>query len=247
MNINQLKLQSIHLLSGNIEMRIIFRIERYKAEVFSKPFLKDYTIEVQEGETVLDCLMRVKEELDPSLTFRRSCRSAICGSCGMNINGVNRLACYTQVSSIGSSLIILRPLPNLPRIRDLVVDIEPFMEKYRQVKPFLVPKTPPPEKEYRQSVKERKLLDEIINCIMCGCCSTSCPISWLNKSYLGPAAFGKVYRFLIDSRDTQKKEWLKRIDNQQKGIWRCHHIFNCLEACPKKIDLPWVINQLRKE
>lgn len=226
--------------------KVTLRIERYNREVSQNSFYQNYTIPAPEGATVLDLLMKIKEDLDPSLTFRRSCRSAICGACGMNIQGVNRLACYTQVSSLKSSIITIRPLPNLPKVKDLVVDIEPFMEKYQQVSPFLIPKNPPPEKEYFQSITDRKLLDEIINCIMCGCCSTSCPVSWTNESYLGPAAFGKVYRFLVDSRDTLKKERLNKIDEEKSGIWRCHHIFNCLEACPKKIDLPWIINELRK-
>lgn len=227
-------------------MKTTLRIERYNPESRPRPSLQDYELEATAGATVLDCLMRVKDELDPSLAFRRSCRSAICGSCAMNINGVNRLACYTQMTRLKTRTVLIRPLPALPRIKDLVVDMEPFMEKYRVVRPFIVPKEPPPEKEYLQTIRERKRLDEIITCIMCGCCSTACPVTWTNSAYLGPAALGKVYRFSSDSRDTLGRERLRPSTRDYDGAWRCHHIANCVEVCPKKIDLPWVINELRK-
>ncbi len=227
-------------------MKVTLRVERFNAGPDPSRRWQDFTFEAPEGATVLDCLMRIKDEQDPTLTFRRSCRSAICGSCGMNIAGVNRLACYTQVSHLRRGPVKIRPLPGLPVIKDLVVNMDPFMDKYRITEPYIVPRTPAPEKEYLQSPAERRKLDEIITCIMCGCCTTSCPVSWTNPAYLGPAAFGRAYRFVIDSRDTRSGHHLKPVTGSTNGVWRCHHIANCVDVCPKSIDLPWLINELRK-
>lgn len=226
-------------------MEIIFKIFRFNPGQDEKPYFKEYKVEVQKGVTVLDCLNEIKWKKDGTLSYRRSCRSAICGSCAMTINGINRLACKTQVLHLKSNKVTVSPLPKFKLIRDLIVDMDPFFEKLEQTKPYMITYSPHPEKEYYQSIKDRKKLDDTINCIMCGACTTACPTTWTNNSYLGPAAFNKAYRFVVDSRDEGSEEHLDAVNDESSGIWRCHGITNCFDACPKNIDLTKYIGKLK--
>lgn len=226
-------------------MEYIFKIFRFDPARDKKHYFKEYKVELQKGQTILDGLNEIKWYQDGTLTYRRSCRSAICGSCAILINGKNRLACNTQAEIFGKKKITLEPLPIFPSIKDLVVEIHPFFEKLEKAKPYLITKTPPPEKERVQSPKDRKKFDSFINCILCAACTSSCPTSWTNKEYLGPAAFNKAYRFVTDSRDEGREEHLRAVNGEGCGIWRCHAILNCFEACPKKIDLTHSIGKMK--
>lgn len=227
-------------------MKAILRIKRFDPEKDRKAYSQDYEIDVQEGTTVLDGLLQVRGEQDGTLAFRRSCRSAICGSCSMMINKMAGLACYTQVQELRSKIITLEPLRGYQVIRDLVVDMEPFFAKLRAVMPYMVHKTPTSDREVPQTQEEHRLLSEAITCILCGSCSASCPRYWHDENYLGPAALLKAYRFVIDSRDEAEEERLA-IVNDPSGVFRCRKIFNCVEACPKKINSTEAITALSRK
>jgi succinate dehydrogenase / fumarate reductase iron-sulfur subunit len=194
--------------------------------------------------TVLDCLQEIKSNMDGTLSFRRSCRSAICGSCAMNINGKNDLACHLQVASLGAKAVTVNPLPGYPLIKDLVVDMEEFYQSLRKVLPWLVRRSPFPDRELPQSPEERDKIDSAVNCILCGSCTSSCPSFWFNTGYLAPGALLKAYRFIFDSRDEAGRERLELVD-EKNGIWRCHTIFNCEESCPKSLRPNEAIAQLK--
>ena len=226
-------------------MEYIFRILREDPENKVKPQYREYTVDCQPAMTVLDALHAIKWFQDGTLTFRRACRSAICGSCAMMINGLNRLACSTQIDELNSRLICVEPLPGFPVVKDLVVDMDPFFKKLETIKPYLITSSDPPGKERLQSIEERRILDEPINCILCAACTGSCPSFWLNSNYLGPAALNKAYRFVYDSRDEDQDAHLAETSYDRSGVWRCHTIYNCVEACPKLIDLTWEIGKLK--
>lgn len=225
---------------------VTFRIFRFSPEKHIKPRYVDYNIEDAPGLTVLDALKLIKTDMDPSLSFRHSCRSAICGSCAVSINGRNMLACKTQVDALGKKKIVVEPLPGYPVINDLVVDWDPFFRQYESVRPYLVSNSPPPDRERIQSVEDRKKYDKPATCIMCAACTTSCPIVWTDDKYLGPAALTKVWRFVADSRDEITEERLRMVNNEY-GVWRCHTMFRCAEACPKEINTTEAIENLRRE
>ena len=226
-------------------------IYRYNPETDREPYMKDY--EVDHGGKdimVLDVLALVKEQ-DPSLTFRRSCREGVCGSDGMNINGKNGLACVTPLSEVGPGVLegrkslILRPLPGLPVIRDLIVDMAMFYTQYEKVQPYLVNDTPAPAIERLQSPEERAKLDGLYECILCACCSTSCPSFWWNpEKFLGPAALLQSYRFLADSRDHATEERLAELDDPF-SVFRCRGIMNCVSVCPKGLNPTRAIGHIR--
>jgi len=222
----------------------VLRVLRYNPEDGEARFV-DYDLDVEKGATVLDCLYKIKHEIDGSLAFRSSCRSAICGSCAMTINGKNRLACKTQIVDLKSPVVKVEPLTGYPIIKDLVVEMDLFWEQYQSIKPYLIARSPPPEKEWIQSPEERKLLDDPVRCIMCGACSSSCPVLWTDKRYLGPAALLKVWRFVADTRDQAKEERLDMVNNEF-GVWRCHTIFRCVDSCPKDINPTEAIENLRR-
>jgi succinate dehydrogenase / fumarate reductase iron-sulfur subunit len=231
-------------------MKVTFRIQRYNPEKDEKPYFKDYTLDGLEGTyRVLDALHDIKWTMDGTLTFRRSCAHGMCGSDGMRINGKNTLACsllLQDIKNIGSGKpVIIEPLPYLPIVKDLVVDMKDFFKKYELVKPYLIAKDAPPSIERFQEPEDAELLMESTKCIMCACCTTSCPSLWSNENYLGPAAILKSYRFTFDTRDDAPEEHLAAVDSAD-GIWRCHTIFNCVEACPKEINITWHISQLKK-
>lgn len=220
-------------------------IFRYNPEQDTEPHPERYTIEAKEGWTVLDALNEIKWHQDGTLSYRRSCRHGICGSCAMTIDGVNRLACETQLTTLGSEFVV-EPLRHLKVIKDLIVDMNPMYEKLLKIKPYFIEKSPPPsDHERRQSPGERRKLDGLYECILCGSCTSSCPSFWADGEYLGPHAFLKVNRFVADSRDQGKAERLTLIDNRH-GLWRCHTIFNCVEACPKSLNPTRAISKLKR-
>jgi succinate dehydrogenase / fumarate reductase iron-sulfur subunit len=231
-----------------ISMTATFRIQRYNPEQDAKPYFKDYTLDDLDGTfRVLDALHEIKWKIDGTLTFRRSCAHGMCGSDGMRINGRNALACAVLMKDINvSKPIVIEPLPYLPIIKDLTVDQSDFFKKYEMTKPWLITQSAAPEMERLQSHEDAELLMESTKCIMCACCTTSCPSLWANENYLGPAAILKGFRFAFDTRDEGPEEHLLAVDSAD-GVWRCHTIFNCVEACPKDINITWHISQVKKK
>lgn len=227
-----------------MERYYTFRIKRFLPNEKPSTRWDEFRVKLNSMERVLDGLIKIKENIDGTLTFRKSCAHGVCGSCAMKINGKNRLACQTLVKDL-PEIIEIEPLPSLPVIKDLVVDMSLFFEKNDKVLPYLINDEPPPERERLQSPKEQERILESITCIMCGSCTTSCPIFWANKEYLGPSALLKAYRFLFDSRDRATEERLQAITGQD-GLWRCHSIFNCTEVCPKEIDITKHIIKLKR-
>jgi len=222
-----------------------FRIYRYNPETDTAPYMQDYQLDnVSSDMMLLDALLLLKEQ-DPGLGFRRSCREGVCGSDGMNINGTNGLACITPITSLKEP-IELRPMPRLPVIRDLIVDMDQFYKQYRDVKPFLDVKDPLPEVELKQTPEEREKLDGLYECILCGCCTTSCPSFWWNPDkFLGPAALLQAARFIGDSRDQATEERLQALDDPFK-LFRCHTIMNCVQVCPKGLNPTKAIGDIKK-
>jgi succinate dehydrogenase / fumarate reductase iron-sulfur subunit len=220
------------------------RIHRYDPERDSEPYLQAFEIDPP-GPMLLDALEGLKEQADPSLTFRRSCREGVCGSDAMNINGRNGLACITPIETLREP-VTLRPLPGQPVVKDLVVDLTRFYEQYRSVQPYLRNDEPQPEHERLQSPEERAQLDGLYECILCACCSTACPSYWWNPDrFLGPAALLQAYRFINDSRDTAEGERLDQLDDAFK-LFRCRTIMNCAEACPKGLNPTAAIGEIKK-
>ncbi len=224
---------------------VTLKAYRYDPDVGQEPRYDSYQVPIDETTTVLEALYYILERVDGSLSFRSSCRSAVCGSCAMFINGMNRLACRTQIVALNSREVRIAPLPHLPVIKDLVVDMAGFWEKYERVRPYLITTVASPDKEWPQSEEERKAIEEAIDCILCACCHSSCTMSWWDKGYLGPAALLKAYRFAADSRDQAGLERLRLVANED-GVFRCHTIFNCTEDCPKGLSPTFAIQELKK-
>jgi succinate dehydrogenase / fumarate reductase iron-sulfur subunit len=226
-----------------------FSVYRYNPDIDQVPYMKDYALEVEEGRDmmVLDALLQLKEQ-DPSLSFRRSCREGVCGSDGINMNGKNGLACITPLSALtngGKGKIVIRPLPGLPVVRDLVIDMTQFYTQYEKVKPFLINDKPTGGVERLQSIEDREKLDGLYECILCACCSTSCPSFWWNPDkFIGPAGLLHAYRFLIDSRDTATDERLADLDDAF-SVFRCHGIMNCVNVCPKGLNPTKAIGHIK--
>lgn len=220
-------------------------IYRYCPESSDSPRMQDYSAELESTDRkLLDVLIRVKAE-DDSLSFRRSCREGICGSDGMNINGRNGLACLTAIDKL-SEPVVIRPLPGLPVVRDLVVDMTLFFRHYSAIKPYLIEKAPPPKRERIQMPADRERLDGLYECILCACCSTFCPSFWWNPDkFLGPAALLQAYRFISDSRDGATGERLDYLDDVHR-LYRCRTIMNCTEVCPKGLSPSHAIEQIRR-
>ena len=226
-------------------MEVKFKVYRYNPEVDAKPYYQDYTVEAEnEGTKVLTAIELIKHQ-DSSLAVRRSCREGVCGSDGMNINGKNRLACITSIGELKQP-IKLQPLPGLPVIRDLVVDMDQFCRNYEKVKPYLIPdENDNPVKERLQSPKDRAKLDGLYECILCACCTTSCPSFWWNPDkFIGPSGLLQAYRFVIDSRDGATKERLKDLEDPF-SVFRCRTIMNCVSVCPKGLSPTKAIGKLR--
>lgn len=223
-----------------------FSIYRFDPEKDTKPYMQDYDLlSIEPGMMLLDALLKIKATLDESLSFRSSCGEGVCGSDGMNINGCNGLACITPIKKLKQPVEV-RPMPGLPVIRDLVVDMDQFYFQYRAVKPYLIVNDPEPEVEYSQTPKQRDQLDGLYECILCGCCSTSCPSFWWNpEKFRGPAALLQSWRFLADSRDQATAERLEELEDAYK-VFRCHTIMNCVDVCPKGLNPTTAIGNIKK-
>ncbi|GAA4901354.1 succinate dehydrogenase iron-sulfur subunit [Ferrimonas pelagia] len=227
-------------------MKLDVSIYRYNPESDDRPRTQDYTLELPEGSDVmvLDVLILLKEQ-DPSLSFRRSCREGVCGSDGLNMNGKNGLACITPISTFKGKKLVLRPLPGMPVVRDLVVDLSQFYTQYEKVKPYLINDGKTPAGENKQSPEQREKLDGLYECILCACCSTSCPSFWWNPDkFIGPAGLLHAYRFLVDSRDTATEERLSDLDDAF-SVFRCHGIMNCVNVCPKGLNPTKAIGHIK--
>ncbi|OGT37042.1 MAG: succinate dehydrogenase iron-sulfur subunit [Gammaproteobacteria bacterium RIFCSPHIGHO2_12_FULL_38_14] len=227
---------------------MLFSIYRFNPETDEKPYMQDFEIDIKEHQCimVLDALLTIKNKIDESLTLRRSCREGVCGSDGMNINGKNRLACTTHLANLKEPIVI-RPLPGLPVIRDLVVDMSQFYAQYERAQPYLQNNDPIPAKERLQSPEERAKLDGLYECILCACCTSSCPSFWWNPDkYMGPAALLQAYRFIADSRDTETAGRLANLTDPF-SLFRCRGIMNCVDVCPKDLNPLKAINHIKEE
>ena len=221
-----------------------FLIYRYDPETENKPFMQEYELETTPDMMLRDALLKIKAT-DETLAFRQSCGEGVCGSDALSINGTNGLGCLTPLSSLKEPIEV-RPVPGMPVIRDLVVDMDQFFKHYRAVKPYLIVKDPEPEVEYLQSPEDREKLDGLYECILCGCCTTSCPSFWWNPDkFRGPAALLQSWRFLADSRDQATEERLEELDGPYR-MFRCHTIMNCVTVCPKKLSPTTAINNIKK-
>lgn len=224
-----------------------FSIYRYNPDADGRPYMQDFELQaadIRPGMMLLDALLALKAQ-DETLSFRRSCQEGVCGSDAMNINGRNGLACVTPLKGLKEP-VTLRPLPGQPVLRDLIVDLEPFYQQYRAARPWLINEDPEPEVERLQSPEERERLDGLYECILCACCSTSCPSFWWNPDkFLGPAALLQSWRFLADSRDQATEERLDALEGPFK-LFRCHTIMNCVEACPKGLNPTRAIGHIKE-
>lgn len=227
-------------------MEMHFKIFRYDPAADPGPYFKHYRVKAEPEERILDCLNRIKWEQDGTLSYRMSCGHGVCGSDGMKINGTCRLACQALARDYQCPEVVLEPLPGFRVLKDLVVDMEPFLETIRSLRPHLLAGGPPPEKETPQSNEERKKLDGVIRCILCACCTASCPVNWRDRSYVGPAALVWAYRYIFDSRDGSHEERLRQVDSPQ-GAWGCINYFECTRVCPKEILITKSINEIKRE
>ena len=222
-----------------------FRIQRYDPDKDARPYFQDYDVAMGPADRMLlDALVRVKA-IDDTLSLRRSCREGVCGSDAMNINGKNGLACITKIADLAEPVVI-KPLPGLPIIRDLIVDMTLFFDQYHSVKPYVIDARPLPEKERLQSPQERAELDGLYECILCACCSTSCPSFWWNPDkFVGPAGLLNAYRFIADSRDRALNERLDDLEDPYR-LFRCHTIMNCVDVCPKGLNPTLAIGRIKE-
>ena len=220
-------------------------IYRYDPDRDAAPRMQDYQLVLEPADRMLlDALVRIKEQ-DDSLSFRRSCREGVCGSDAMNINGKNGLACITKLSDLPEH-VTLRPLPGLPVIRDLIVDMTQFFKQYESIKPYLINESAPPERERLQSPEEREELNGLYECILCACCSTSCPSFWWNPDkFVGPAGLLQAYRFIADTRDQATSERLDNLEDPYR-LFRCHSIMNCVDSCPKGLNPTNAIGKIKE-
>ncbi|AOW88753.1 MULTISPECIES: succinate dehydrogenase iron-sulfur subunit [Streptomyces] len=226
---------------------VTFRVRRFNPEVAAEATWEDFQLEIDPKERVLDALHKIKWELDGSLTFRRSCAHGICGSDAMRINGKNRLACKTLIKDVSPEKpITVEAIKGLTVLKDLVVDMEPFFQAYRDVMPFLITKdTNEPTRERLQTAEDRERFDDTTKCILCAACTSSCPVFWNDGQYFGPAAIVNAHRFIFDSRDEAGEQRLE-ILNDRDGVWRCRTTFNCTDACPRGIEVTKAIAEVKR-
>lgn len=226
--------------------KVKFEIYRYDPDKDERPYMQKIEVELESTDKMLlDAILRIKNDMDDSLALRRSCREGVCGSDAMNINGKNGLACTTNMRDLKEP-VVLRPLPGLPVIRDLIVDMTHFFDQYHSVKPFLINDAPPPEKERLQTPEAREELDGLYECILCACCSTSCPSFWWNPDkFVGPAGLLQAYRFIADSRDEATGERLDNLEDPYR-LFRCHTIMNCTDVCPKGLNPSHAIGKIKE-
>jgi succinate dehydrogenase / fumarate reductase, iron-sulfur subunit len=238
----------VHRAAAGARQLRNFRIYRFDPTSGENPRIDTFELDMAScGPMVLDALIQIKGSIDSSLTFRRSCREGICGSCAMNIDGMNRLACTTSMEDLGSGDIRIYPLPHMPVVKDLVPDLTNFYAQYAAVKPWLVTHTPaPPDSERLQSKAEQEKVDRPAACILCACCSTACPSYWWNSDrFLGPAALLAAYRWIIDSRDEATGERLDELEDPFR-LYRCHTIMNCTDVCPKDLNPAKAIAEIKR-
>ncbi len=230
-----------------VKRKRAFKIYRYDPETKENPRWDMYELDLDScGPMVLDAIIAIKNDIDPTLTFRRSCREGVCGSCAMNISGRNTLACTKGMDELPAGTITISPLPHMPVIKDLVPDLSTFYAQYASIEPWLKTTTPEPQKEWRQSPEERKAVDGLYECILCACCSTSCPSYWWNgEKYLGPAALLQAQRWIADSRDEHTGERLDALEDPFK-LYRCHTIMNCAQVCPKGLNPAEAIGEIKQ-
>jgi len=222
-----------------------FKIQRFNPDKDKKSHYEEYRVELEQTDRVLDGLNEIKWRQDGTLTYRRSCAHGVCGSDAMRINGRNRLACKVLIKDLPDHVTI-EPMLGFTVIKDLVVDLEPFFEKYRSIAPYLINDTPAPhDAERLQSPEDRAKYDDGTKCILCAACTTSCPPFWANKEFVGPAAIGNAHRFIFDSRDEGAEERLAVL-NTRNGVWRCRTVFNCTDACPRDIEITRAIEDVKR-
>ncbi|MFC4499711.1 MULTISPECIES: succinate dehydrogenase iron-sulfur subunit [Streptomyces] len=226
---------------------VTFRVRRFNPEVSAEATWEDFQLEIDPKERVLDGLHKIKWDVDGTLTFRRSCAHGICGSDAMRINGKNRLACKTLIKDLNPEKpITVEPIKGLTVLKDLVVDMDPFFQAYRDVMPFLITKdTNEPTRERLQTAEDRERFDDTTKCILCAACTSSCPVFWNDGQYFGPAAIVNAHRFIFDSRDEAGEQRLE-ILNDRDGVWRCRTTFNCTDACPRGIEVTKAIAEVKK-
>jgi succinate dehydrogenase / fumarate reductase iron-sulfur subunit len=227
-------------------MEIKFRIFRFDPEVDTEPRYQEYLVSAEPGERILDCMNRIKWEQDGTLSYRMSCAHGVCGSDGMRINGTCALACQKLVREYAEREITLEPLPFFKVLKDLTVDVNAFLEGILYFRPWLITSSRPPEKERIQSPEDARLVEEVIRCILCACCTGACPVMQENRNYVGPAALVWAFRRVFDSRDDYRIERLKQLDFPG-GVWSCVNYFECTRVCPKKIPVTKCINTLKRE
>jgi succinate dehydrogenase / fumarate reductase iron-sulfur subunit len=223
-----------------------FKIFRFDPEVDKEPYYRTYQVDAEPSDRILDCLNRIKWKQDGTLGYRMSCGHGVCGSDAVKINGRCALACQKLVKDYEEGVVVVEPLPSFKILKDLIVDLEPFFEKVRQVRPYLISAAQAPEKERKQMPEESKKLDVAIRCILCACCMGACPVVNENERFLGPAPLVWAFRFIFDSRDDEHLERLKRVD-YDNGAWACVNHFECTRACPKEIPVTKYINTIKRE
>ncbi|HET7276159.1 MAG TPA: succinate dehydrogenase iron-sulfur subunit [Longimicrobiaceae bacterium] len=224
--------------------KVTLKVRRFNPDVGEKSAFREYVVDVEPTDRVLDALNSIKWYQDGTVTFRRSCAHGVCGSDAMRINGVNRLACKVLMRDLGDKVTI-EPLMGFRVIKDLVVDMEPFFAQFRSVLPFFVNDSRPPERERLQSIEDRERFDDTTKCILCAACTTACPSFWANENFVGPAAIVNAHRFIFDSRDEAGAERMDLL-NDRDGVWRCRTIFNCTEACPRDIKITKAIGEVKQ-
>jgi succinate dehydrogenase / fumarate reductase, iron-sulfur subunit len=225
-----------------------FRVYRWNPDDGKNPQIDTYYVDLDEsGPMLLDALIWIKSNIDPTLTFRRSCREGVCGSCAMNIDGVNTLACTRTMAEVKTEAVRIYPLPHMQVVKDLIPDLTNFYAQYASIEPWLKTKTPTPQKEWKQAPQDREKLDGLYECILCACCSTSCPSYWWNEDrYLGPAVLLQAQRWIVDSRDESTGERLDNLEDPFR-LYRCHTIMNCSKACPKGLNPAKAIAEIKKK
>jgi succinate dehydrogenase / fumarate reductase iron-sulfur subunit len=222
----------------------MLKIRRYDPERDSEPHWESYEVPYDASDRLLDALHYVKWNIDGSLAFRRSCAHGVCGSDAMRVNGVNKLSCKVLVKDLGAEISI-EPIKGLPVEKDLIVDMEPFFDSFKAVKPYLMTEGHEPTRERLQSAADRERFDDTTKCILCAACTTSCPVFWNDGEYFGPAAIVNAHRFIFDSRDSGAEERLE-ILNEKEGVWRCRTTFNCTDACPRGIEVTKAIQEVKR-
>jgi len=230
---------------GNHEMIAVFKIQRFDPEKDKEPYFQTFELEAEPEMRILDCLNQIKWTRDGTLAYRWSCGHGVCGSDAVRINGRCALACKRLLKHYDTNEFVIEPLPNFPVQKDLLVDLSKFYEVYHSMRPYLIAGAPP-ERERVQNPEDRKMLDEVIRCILCACCTAACPVTGENPDFVGPAAIVRAFRYIFDARDEDRPARLKALD-RPNGVWACVNHFECTRVCPKDIRVTWSINRIKRE